>query len=109
MFIVHLIVGLIGGLLAAAWMWLGVETSLWLMVGAYVLAGNITCLISVGIALLVARSGECRNSAGGAYQSGCERCAEAKFTFGPGGVIKAGRDRRVPSLHWQKRPYPAAK
>lgn len=110
MFIAHLIIGLVGGLLAAAWVWLGMETSLWLVIGAYVVAGNVTCLISAGTALLLARPrGECGNSAGGACQSGCKRCAEAEFTSGPREVVTADWRRRVPSVHWQKRPCPAAK
>ena len=53
MVVAHLIVGMVGGLLAAAWMWFGAGASLWLTIAAYAVAGNIACLVSAGLTLLI--------------------------------------------------------
>ena len=54
MFVAHIVLGLIGGVLAAGWAWLGAGVSIWWAVAVYVVSGNALCLASVAVALMVA-------------------------------------------------------
>ena len=56
MFVAHIALGLIGGLLAAGWAWLGAGVSIWWAVVVYVVSGNALCLASAVLALIVAAS-----------------------------------------------------
>jgi hypothetical protein len=55
MLILHVLIGLVVGILAAAWVWLS-GASLWTMLGYYVLGGNAGIGLTVALALIRPRS-----------------------------------------------------